>query len=75
MLSGLTFFVLFVVEPVWTHRYRSGLRRQFVRLGSIMLGLSVASDFVWLMLLTSRLIPLCSSLPTPSVDHYLRGLF
>jgi hypothetical protein len=32
-----------------------GLCRQFVRLGWIMLALSVASGFAWLVLLASRL--------------------
>jgi len=61
MLSGVTFFVLFVAEPVWARAFGgpegavTGLRRQFVRLGWIMLALSVASGFAWLALLASRL--------------------
>jgi putative copper export protein/mono/diheme cytochrome c family protein len=61
MLSGVTFFVLFVAEPVWARAFRgpedavTGLRRQFVGLGWMMLALSVASGFVWLVVLTSRL--------------------
>jgi putative copper export protein/mono/diheme cytochrome c family protein len=61
MLSGVTFFVLFVAEPVWARAFRgpdeavTGLRSQFVRLGWIMLALSIASGFVWLVVLTSRL--------------------
>jgi putative copper export protein/mono/diheme cytochrome c family protein len=61
MLSGVTFFVLFVAEPVWARAFRgpegavTGLRRQFVRLGWMMLTLSVASGFVWLVVLASRL--------------------
>jgi putative copper export protein/mono/diheme cytochrome c family protein len=61
MLSGVTFFVLFVAEPVWARAFRgpegtvTGLRRQFVRLGWMMLALSVASGFVWLVVLAGRL--------------------
>jgi hypothetical protein len=61
MLSGVTFFVLFVAEPVWARAFHgpegavTGLRRQFVRLGWMMLALSVASGFVWLVVLASRL--------------------
>jgi copper resistance protein D len=61
MLSGLTFFVLFVAEPAWAravggHKHAvTGLRTQFVRLGWTMLVLSVASGFAWLVLLASRL--------------------
>jgi putative copper resistance protein D len=61
MLSGVTFFVLFVAEPVWSHAFHgpegavTALRRQFVRLGWMMLALSVASGFVWLVVLASRL--------------------
>jgi hypothetical protein len=42
MLSGVTFFVLFVAEPVWSHAFHgpegavTALRRQFVRLGWMM---------------------------------------
>jgi putative copper export protein/mono/diheme cytochrome c family protein len=61
MLSGVTFFVLFVAEPVWARAFSgpegavTGLRRQFVRLAWIMLALSVASGFAWLVVLTGRL--------------------
>jgi putative copper export protein/mono/diheme cytochrome c family protein len=61
MLSGVTFFVLFVAEPVWARAFGgpedavTGLRRQFVRLGWIMLALSIASGFAWLMLVASRM--------------------
>jgi len=61
MLSGVTFFVLFVAEPVWARAFRgpedavTRLRKQFVRLGWIMLALSIASGFVWLVVLASRL--------------------
>jgi putative copper export protein/mono/diheme cytochrome c family protein len=61
MLSGVTFFVLFIAEPVWARAFRgpedavTGLRRQFVGLGWTMLALSIASGFVWLVVLTSRL--------------------
>jgi putative copper export protein/mono/diheme cytochrome c family protein len=61
MLSGVTFFVLFVAEPVWARAFGgpegavTGLRRQFVRLAWIMLALSVASGLVWLVVLASRL--------------------
>jgi putative copper export protein/mono/diheme cytochrome c family protein len=61
MLSGVTFFVLFVGEPVWARAFDgpegavTGLRRQFVRLGWTMLALSVASGFVWLVVVASRL--------------------
>jgi len=58
MFSGLTFFVLFIAEPVWPRalgRLEPALRTQFVRLGWTMLAVSVASGFAWLLLLTSRL--------------------
>jgi putative copper export protein/mono/diheme cytochrome c family protein len=61
MLSGLTFFVLFVAEPAWPHprgapeAALTRLRTQFVRLGWTMLALSIASGFAWLVLLSSRL--------------------
>jgi putative copper export protein/mono/diheme cytochrome c family protein len=61
MLSGLTFFELFIGEPVWPRTLGRPepalirLRTQFVRLGWTMLALSVASGFAWLLLLTSRL--------------------
>jgi hypothetical protein len=61
MLSGVTFFVLFVAEPVWARVFAgpegavTGLRRQFVRLAWIMLVLSIASGLVWLVVLASRL--------------------
>ena len=61
MLSGVTFFVLFVAEPIWARVFRGpegaviGLRKQFVRLGWTMLALSIASGFVWLVVLASRL--------------------
>lgn len=61
MLAGVTFFVLFVAEPVWASAFRgpeaavTRLRRQFVLLGWVMLALSVASGFAWLVVLTSRL--------------------
>jgi putative copper export protein/mono/diheme cytochrome c family protein len=61
MLSGLTFFVLFVAQPVWARALGKPepalitLRVQFVRLGWSMLAVSVASGFAWLVLLTSRL--------------------
>jgi copper resistance protein D len=61
MLSGVTFFVLFDAEPVWARAFDgpegavTALRRQFVRLGWMMLALSVASGFVWLVVLASRL--------------------
>ena len=61
MLSGVTFFVLFVAEPVWARAFDgpegavTALRRQFVRLGWMMLALSIASGFVWLVVVTGRL--------------------
>ena len=60
MLSGVTFFILFVAEPVWARAFHgpegavTALRRQFVRLGWMMLALSVASGLVWLVVLASR---------------------
>jgi putative copper export protein/mono/diheme cytochrome c family protein len=61
MLSGVTFFALFVAEPVWARAFHgpegavTALRGQFVRLGWMMLALNVASGFVWLVVLASRL--------------------
>ena len=61
MLSGVTFFALFVAEPVWARAFHgpegavAALRRQFVGLGWMMLALSIASGFVWLVVVAGRL--------------------
>jgi putative copper export protein/mono/diheme cytochrome c family protein len=60
MLAGLMSFVLFVAEPAWARALREpacalGMRRQLIRFGWTMLGLSIVSGAAWLVLLASRL--------------------